>query len=342
MKKYLLDDGCNWYRANLHCHSTMSDGSMTPEQLKAAYKKEGYSVLCISDHEILVDHSDLDDEDFLTITGVEYSVNDDKPAYPKLVPKGRERDFEYVKVVHINFFAKDQHNTVHPAFTSGAVWGNARKYLSDAKGEEFERKYTIECINEMIKRGNDAGFLVQYNHPHWSLNSRDEYLALEGLWATEIFNYATYNEAGNEYTPYVYDDMLRSGKKLFCTMNDDNHNPGGQLLNHSFGGYNMIGAKELKYDSIMDALERGNFYCSQGPRIYALYVEDGKIKIDCSPVSSVFVSGLGRCFRHEHGRDVTHAEFDLRKEDVFFRVTLCDRNGRYANTNAYYIKDIIG
>ena len=35
MKKILLDESLNPYRANLHCHSTISDGKKTPEELKA-------------------------------------------------------------------------------------------------------------------------------------------------------------------------------------------------------------------------------------------------------------------------------------------------------------------
>ena len=56
MKKYLLPHDRNWYRANMHCHSTCSDGHLTPEQLKEAYKGHGYSILAITDHEILLDH----------------------------------------------------------------------------------------------------------------------------------------------------------------------------------------------------------------------------------------------------------------------------------------------
>ena len=33
------------FKANLHCHSTISDGKLTPEELKEAYKAQGYSVL---------------------------------------------------------------------------------------------------------------------------------------------------------------------------------------------------------------------------------------------------------------------------------------------------------
>ena len=41
MKKVLLDSTRNWYKANLHGHSTESDGILTPEKVKKAYKEQG-------------------------------------------------------------------------------------------------------------------------------------------------------------------------------------------------------------------------------------------------------------------------------------------------------------
>ena len=33
MRKYLFGEKGNFYKANLHCHSTVSDGALTPEEL---------------------------------------------------------------------------------------------------------------------------------------------------------------------------------------------------------------------------------------------------------------------------------------------------------------------
>lgn len=48
MRKYLFSKEKNAYKANLHCHSTCSDGILTPRELKDAYKSRGYSVLAAS------------------------------------------------------------------------------------------------------------------------------------------------------------------------------------------------------------------------------------------------------------------------------------------------------
>ena len=65
MKKYLLPPEGNWYKANLHCHTSVSDGCFSPERVKEEYKKRGYSIVAYTDHQLMVNHSYLADEDFL-------------------------------------------------------------------------------------------------------------------------------------------------------------------------------------------------------------------------------------------------------------------------------------
>jgi hypothetical protein len=248
--------------------------------------------------------------------------------------------------MHLNIFAKDPHNTFMPATDINQNWILRDRY-PDTKCDGFIREYTIENINEMIRRCNEAGFLVQLNHPYWSLNEREDYINLKGLWGLEILNYATELETGSEYCPYIYDDMLRNGMyNLVCTMGDDNHNHAG--FRESFGGSTMIGAKELKYDQIIEAMEKGNIYCTSGrdnpPQFTALYVEDNMIKIDCTPVTNININGYGRADRHitaPEGETITHAEFPLRESDVYFRVSLRDEYGNNAHTHTYFVKDYI-
>ncbi len=59
MKKYLLPENGSFYKANLHCHSTVSDAKLTPEEIKKAYMEHGYSIVAYTDHDVLVPHNDL-------------------------------------------------------------------------------------------------------------------------------------------------------------------------------------------------------------------------------------------------------------------------------------------
>ncbi|MBQ7411302.1 MAG: hypothetical protein IJW10_00145 [Clostridia bacterium] len=348
MKKYLLPENVNWYRANMHCHTTISDGQLTPEEVKEAYKAQGYSIVAYTDHEILLDHSYLNDESFLALTSAEYSANEGISTYHP-DPLGQENNsWTRRRVIHMNIFSKDPHNTFQPAAHDDTLWACDGKYKGQGKCDGFVREYNIDNINETIRRCNEAGFLVQYNHPVWSLNDKELYLNLKGLWSLEILNYATERITGKEYCPYIYDEMVASGMyDLNCTMGDDNHNRGRSTA-HSFGGSTMIGARELKYDQIIEAMEKGHIYCTSGrenpPLIHALYVEDNMIKVDCSPATSVFLNGFARAYRvfeNDDGTEVTHAEFPIDRNDIYFRITVRDKYGNNAHTHNYFIKDII-
>ena len=59
------------YKANLHCHTTDSDGHVSPEEMKRQYKERGFSVLAYTDHAYMRDRTSLSDENFVAISGYE-------------------------------------------------------------------------------------------------------------------------------------------------------------------------------------------------------------------------------------------------------------------------------
>ena len=81
--KYLLPQVPKYFKANLHTHSTISDGKLTPEEVKQAYKSLGYSILCLTDHNVTVNHSDMNEPDFLMLTGVEININSENYPHHK-------------------------------------------------------------------------------------------------------------------------------------------------------------------------------------------------------------------------------------------------------------------
>jgi len=64
----------NWYRTNLHTHSTDSDGWMAPDKVATAYRREGYHALAITDHGVVTDTSALSAEGFLMLPGIEFHL----------------------------------------------------------------------------------------------------------------------------------------------------------------------------------------------------------------------------------------------------------------------------
>ena len=74
-KTDLLGEG-NFYKASLHTHTTISDGRIEPEQVKKMYKDKGYSIVAFTDHEVLVSHRELSDDNFLALTAYEIGINE--------------------------------------------------------------------------------------------------------------------------------------------------------------------------------------------------------------------------------------------------------------------------
>ena len=74
MKKHLFPENGKFYKANMHCHTVLSDGNLTAQEVKEAYLAHGYSVVAFTDHEALLDHSDLTDERFIALNGYETAI----------------------------------------------------------------------------------------------------------------------------------------------------------------------------------------------------------------------------------------------------------------------------
>ena len=91
---YLLPEEGNFYKANLHCHTVISDGDLTPEQVKEAYMEQGYSIVAFTDHNKYCKHEELDEEGFLSIAAYEANIDQFAPhkdAWPDLKVRSEER-----------------------------------------------------------------------------------------------------------------------------------------------------------------------------------------------------------------------------------------------------------
>lgn len=337
MKRYLLPETGNFYKANLHSHSTVSDGTLSPAEMKALYKSRGYAVLACTDHELLVPHHELTDESFLMLTGFELGFDESWRS-----------NFLHARVCDLCMIALDPANDVQPCY-------HRTKYISDKKRAllkydenepDFEREYNPDCINEAIRICREKGFFVTYNHPHWSLERHEQYEKYTGMHAMEICNYSSFIDGYAEYNGEIYDDLLRQDKRIFVLGTDDNHNrrdPDCRMWD-SFGAFTMIKAEKLEYRCITDALLKGHFYASQGPEICGLWLEDDILHVECSPADKVTCTvAQRRCMSRygENGEPATHVTFELKPDDVYFRVTVTDERGLHADTNAYFTDEVL-
>lgn len=66
----LIDGTKKYYKANLHAHTTCSDGALTPEQVIGVYAEKGYDILALTDHRIA--GGERNESGVLVLPGVEY------------------------------------------------------------------------------------------------------------------------------------------------------------------------------------------------------------------------------------------------------------------------------
>ena len=127
------------------------------------------------------------------------------------------------------------------------------------------------------------------------------------------------------------------GIQLFGGATDDSHS-----TNDACFGWIMVNA-ENNVDSILEAIERGAFYSSCGPEIYDFRVENGLIKIKCSPVKKIRLHSDGHftLIKKAEGEELTYAEFPIKCADwignyAYVRISVIDKNEKYAWTNPIF------
>ena len=333
MKKYLLPENGNFYKANLHCHTTCSDGRKTPEEIKKLYQSRGYSIVAYTDHHMFIPHNNLSDENFLSLSGIEIDV------YKTLEPPT-----QYMKTCHINMIAINPDNTVQPFWRE--EW-EGRKHVKE-RISEVNFDDTTETIQGLMSEvpyimeaGTQKGFFMAHNHPTWSLEDYSDYMTYNGMHALEIFNGGCIASGYDEYNMRVYDDILRSGRKIYCIGGDDNHNRTDEKLRScdSFWAFTMIKSPNLDYRSVTSALLSGHFYASEGPEIFELWYEDGKVHVECSDadrINCTFKKRHAETLISEGESTVTCADFDIPQDCGYFRITVIDKSGKRACTNAYF------
>lgn len=344
MKKYLLPAEGNFYKAAMHVHTNISDGSVSPEGMKQAYADKGFSIVAFTDHEVFVCHNDLTDKDFLALNGVEVSVNNQN----YLADMG---GWPYIETYHLNLYALKSDNDYSSVCTDSSIYcKHSHAYMTERmKQNVFRKEYTQESINELIAASNKDGFLVSYNHPVGSLQNYENYCDLKGLFAVECFNTGSYNEGFPE-TIRPFEDLLHKGERVFPLVGDDSHD-----LKSVGRCFTMIKAKNLEYSTVTDALKNGDFYSSSGPEIKELYLDGTVLHISCSDAERIVVSAERRVsfgkISENYTELVNGAEFDLAgfvkdshlTEETFknsyFRVTVKDVHGNEAYTRAYFLTE---
>jgi hypothetical protein len=300
-----------FWRGNLHTHSNLSDGAMTPDQVVEAYKSAGYDFLQLSEHFLerfhwpLADTRRLRANNFTTLIGAE----------------------------------------LHAMSTSvGELW----HIVAAGLPLDFPAPTENETGPQLAERARAAGAFVAIAHPAWSQLNIEDGRALAAAHAVEIYNHGCAVECDRGDGFYLLDQLLNEGRRLNAIATDDAHFRHGDY--DAFGGFVMVKSETLEPEAILSGLKAGAFYSSQGPRIHDVAVTKSEVHVECSPVDSVaIVTGTSRGLTRV-GRAVTQATFDVANTaklswsevdpEPWFRIVVIDGAGKKAWTNPIWLDEL--
>ncbi|MBO4733055.1 MAG: CehA/McbA family metallohydrolase [Clostridia bacterium] len=296
-------------KGGLHCHTTRSDGTTTPEDTIRYHKEKGYDFLALTDHRLYNYKNFAPETDITIIPGMEYNNH-------------QVEGISGIRTFHTV--------CIGPLKEDGNLYDQDEYFPSVRADTQEEYQATLDTIH---KKGN----LTIYCHPQWSATSVVHFGKLTGNFAMEIFNSGCAMDNELDTDAAYWDELLGMGKKIYGVAVDDGHTK-AQHCN----GWVMVNSENTVKD-ILSALEDGRFYSSCGPEIYDFYVEGDHAFVDCSPVSKIRLHSDRHpttIVRDADGR-ITHAEFDLTKNFApydYVRISVGDSEGKLAWTNPIFLK----
>jgi hypothetical protein len=295
-----------FHRGNLHTHSTLSDGVLSPEEVCRRYAAQGYDFLCLSDHFVgryeypIVDTTGFRTNAFTTILGAE---------------------------VHSG------------ALANGELWHLLAVGLpadfAPSDSPDFTPHPAQETAAEIAQRCVAAGAFLAIAHPQWYGLTLADAMTVEAAHAVEIYNHGCAVETDRADGTAILDLMLSAGRRLSACATDDAHFIGED----HFGGWVMVKAEENTPEALLAALKAGDYYSSTGPDLLDLRVEDGEIHVSCSPASQIIAIGQRAAGASAAGVGLTEARLPLERFERhgWFRVVVKDASGGKAWSNPVWL-----
>lgn len=303
----------NWYKGNLHCHSTVSDGELAPEDVVCLYRSNGWNFLAFTEHRVFTDWDRLGDEDFLIIPGIELDVDASKEGRPICY---------------------------HMLGIQGGGPGEQPQSLVELKhGDRWKPTgwQGIDSIQTLIDELKSRNNHVILCHPVWSLTEFEDIKDLKGYFAAEIYNHGCELECHTGLSTLYWDSLLKRGQRIWGIAVDDAHH----RIQDECGGWVMVKAPSLARSAIVEALTEGRFYSSSGPIIENFGISDGEAFVRSSPVKSIhFMTGptRGESFHAPPGGFMTTARYRPKDNELYVRVECVDSRGRTAWSNPIFLQ----
>lgn len=296
-----FDKPGRFWKGNLHTHSTLSDGALTPEEVCRRYREAGYDFLALTEH-------------FLPSYG--YVIADTRP------------------------YRTDGFTTIIGGELHAGKLVNGERWHIVAVGLPFDfaQPTDQETGPEIARRAVDAGAFVAIAHPNWySLQEADAH-SLDFVHAVEIFNGIAV-DANDKYDSWQLMDILtEQGHRFHAYAADDAHFT-DRYADFNLG-WVQVKSESREPDALVAALKAGHFYSSTGPLIHDLQLSPQAIlSVRCSPADRIYAIGTGSKAQRVWGNGLGEAQLDLSGlNSPWFRVVVRDKRGGRAWSNPIWLE----
>lgn len=296
-----------WWKGNLHTHSFWSDGDDFPEMVMQWYRTHGYHFLALSDHNVLPQGqrwmavTDARRSAFETYRAqfgdrwVETRENAEGQTEVRLKPLSEcrcrfEQPGRFLLIQAEEITGKAHLNAIHLVEVIPPQGG--------ATMADLLQNNVSAVLAQERKTGQPM--LVHVNHPNfqWALTAEDM-LGLEGVSFFEVYNAHGYvNNEGDDRragTERMWDILLTKrlaesdADLMYAVATDDAHNY------HQFDpraanpgqAWVVVRAEHLTPESIIGAMNAGDFYCSTGVTLEDIAFRDNVLTIQVAPERGV-------------------------------------------------------
>ncbi|MGP3985866.1 CehA/McbA family metallohydrolase [Streptomyces sp. 3N207] len=288
-----------FWRGNLHTHSDRSDGALSPAETVRRYREAGYDFLAVTDH-------------FRTEYG--FPVTDTRPL----------RTPGFTTLLGAELHA--------PRTEAGPKW----HIVAVGLPLDFSPPEPGESGPELARRARTAGAFIGMAHPAASLLTAADAESLDAAHAVEVYNALSAREDRAE-SWHLTDVLLNRGHRLHAYAADDAHfqpqDPPG------CAAWVQVRAQSLDPAALLYSLKAGHYYSSTGPELLDIRLEDGLIKVRCSPARKVFLSGGAPGAQVVEGEALTEASLPVAMfERGYCRVTVEDATGGRAWSNPIQLR----
>ena len=251
---YAEVDWENWeqHRANLHTHTTQSDGGLTPDDVIDRYHARGFTVLALTDHDTHGPGSDSEHPQRVKTTWPWKQFARDPDNLGMVAIEGAE-----VGAHHIGSYFNDYGSV--EGYDTPYVWRSSEQVYR-LVGEEAEVKAVEETERTLEGIRNRDGLAVMfhpglYKHPtNWYVRLFRQHDHLVGL---EVYNGFVEGDTCPRDRG-LWDEVLTAlmpDRPVWGFSNDDMHRPDQMGCN-----YQMLLLPELTTENVREAIGKGRFY----------------------------------------------------------------------------------